>query len=260
MPAVGQFHHAVLQVTDLDRAERFYQDALGFQLAGRDLWPEDGPASFLKTDDDQYVVLVLSSEVAPEGPGVHTNFIYSTDDYKVVFPRLRELGCLTGDHRAAAGQRAVGEVSQYFDDPDGHHLQITAFYPEAFQVPASKHGKIVVGRIDDFAVPSVTHNPDGRFYLVRLQEGFLALNEVCTHMRCTVSYQPHHYRFYCACHDNKFTWKGEHIGHTPGTPPLYVYPIEFVNGEIVVDTDTTVARAPHAADDMLSPQSLMPRP
>jgi Rieske Fe-S protein len=145
----------------------------------------------------------------------------------------------------------VGEVSTYFNDPDGHRLQITAYEPSAFEAPASKRGKIVAGRIQDFPVGSITHNKEGKFFIVRLQEGILALSEVCTHMQCNVIYQPEHYRFYCGCHYNRFTRKGEHLGHIAGTPPLRTYNVEFVDGQVVVDTDTSRYRGPDEADRMV---------
>jgi Rieske Fe-S protein len=75
----------------------------------------------------------------------------------------------------------------------------------------------------------------------------LALNQTCTHRQCTISYQPAHYRFYCGCHDNRFTRTGAHLGHSEGVPPLHQYRIEFVDGQIVVDTDTSLPRTPEEA-------------
>lgn len=243
------FQHVVFEVADLDRSERFYGGVIGLESAGRDLWPEEGPSATFNTARGQYVVLVQVPEVKPDGIGVHTNFMLSTEDYSTVHERLEAEGCYIPDLRADL--RPVGELSDNFTDPDGHLLQITAISEEAFQVPASKRGKVVAGRIDDFAVGSVTHNREGKFYLVRTVEGMLALNEVCTHRRCNVVYQPEHYRFFCPCHYNKFTRTGEHLGHTPGTPPLYVYSIELLDGQIVVDTDTTIARSSQDAERMV---------
>jgi Rieske Fe-S protein len=240
----------VLEVADLDRAEKFFREDVCLKHAGRGIWPEERPNSAFHTNAGQYLVLVEVPEVRLDGPGVHTNFLLNTEDYYKVVDRLRETGCLAGDFRGALGQRAVGEVSQYFDDPDGHRLQLTAYSDESSLVPAAGQGKITAGPIEDFPVGSVTYVEVGKLFIVHLDEGFLALNEVCTHMQCTVVYQPEHYRFYCACHYNKFTRKGEHIGHTAGTPPLYSYVMEFVDGQIVVDTDKTIPRAPSVAKRM----------
>jgi catechol 2,3-dioxygenase-like lactoylglutathione lyase family enzyme/nitrite reductase/ring-hydroxylating ferredoxin subunit len=245
----GDFHHVVLEVADLERAEQFFADTLELEALGRNLWPEDSPNASFRTGDHQYLVLVEVAEVKPEGPGVHTNFILAPQDYEVVYDRLRDLGALEIDHRAE--QRSVGEVSTYFRDPDGHHLQITAFAPEAFLVPPAKKGKVRAGRIEDFPVGSVTHINEGKFYLVRLGEGVLAISEVCTHRQCAVTYQPEHYRFYCPCHYRKFTRTGLQLAVEYDTPPLHVYPIEFVAGEIIVDTDRSIPRTPEQTDKLV---------
>lgn len=250
MSKAGQFHHVVLQVADLDRAEQFFGETLELEPLGRDLWPEDGPNSSFLTDTGQYLVLVQVDRMDPEGPGVHTNFMVPPDRYQALYDRLKGLGFIVVDHRAE--QRSVGELSTYFGDPDGHHLQITALSAEAFIVPAAGRGKVVAGRLEDFPIGAVSHIKEGKFFLVRLGDGILALNEVCTHMRCNVTYQPEHYRFYCACHYNKFTRTGAHIGHTRGTPPLHAYAVEMVDGQLVVDTDISHPRAPSEADNLVA--------
>src|SRR5438105_2938032 len=221
MPQPGDFHHVALEVSDLERAERFFKETIDLEPMGRDLWPGEGSTSTFRTADRQYLVLVETDEVKPEGPGVHTNFVLAPEDYPPIFDRLKDLGALVVDHRAE--QRSVGEVSTYFKDPDGHQLQITAFSAEAFTVPAAKRGKIAAGKIEDFAVGSVTHVKEGKFFLVRLQDGMLALSEICTHRQCNVGYQPEHYRFYCPCHYRKFTRKGDQIAIEADTAPLHAY-------------------------------------
>lgn len=249
MARPGHFHHVVIEVSDIERSERFYREALQLEPLGGDLWPEDGPNAFFRTAEGQYVVLVQVAEVKPDGPGVHTNFALSPGDYPVIWERLKERGCLVLDHREE--ERSIGEVSQYFDDPDGHRLQITAYGLEAFEVPAARLGKVVAGRLDDFPVGSVTHIRQGKFFIVRLQDGILALSEVCTHRQCNVIYQKEHYRFWCGCHNRRFTRRGVQIPR-PKTdvPPLHTYAIEFVDGRVVVDTDTSIPRTEEEAERM----------
>jgi len=244
----GHFHHLVVEVSDLARSEGFYGETLGLDPVGRGVWPEPAPHAVFRTSESQYVVLVEVGQVKPDGPGVHTNFGLSFEDYPAVHARLEAAGALLSDHRDE--QRTVGELSTYLQDPDGHRLQITSYSADAFRVPAAGRGKIVAGRIDDFPVGSVTHIKEGKFFLVRTEEGVLALNQVCTHMQCNVTYQPEHYRFYCACHYSRFTRKGAYLGHIAGTPPLHTYPIELVDGAVVVDTDVTCPRTPEEAEVM----------
>lgn len=250
---VGHFHHLVFDVSDLERSKRFYGDILGLEPVPDAEWPPEGPAptAAFCTANNQYVVLVEAPEVQPDGPAGHTNFMLSPEDYPAVFERLRQEECLVEDHLVEQGRRSVGVLSTYLNDPDGRRLQITAYTDEAFQLPAAKRGKVVAGRLDEIAVGSVVHNPQGRFFLVRLQDGLLALNQVCTHQQCLVTYQPEHYRFWCPCHNRRFTRTGVQIAVEPDVPPLQIYPIELIDGEVVVDTDTSIARRPEEATRLI---------
>ena len=250
MARVGYFHHIVLEVSDIERSKEFYENALQLEPMGSDLWIEPGPNAFFRTADGQYVVLLEVTEVKPEGPGVHTNFALSPVDYDFIHEQLQERGSLIRDHRE--DERSVGEVSQYFDDPDGHRLQITAYSPEAFIVPAARRGKIVAGRIQDFPPGSVTYIKEGKFFIVRVGDSIVALNEVCTHRQCNVTYQQEHYRFWCACHNRRFTRVGVQIPR-PKTDvaPLHMYRIEFRGDEIIVDTDVTVPRTEEQAAQLV---------
>ena len=51
----------------------------------------------------------------------------------------------------------------------------------------------------------------------RSQDGVLALSLICTHMGCTVQWQPTTGQFHCPCHDGKFDEFGDVAG---GPPPL----------------------------------------
>ncbi len=249
MPETSEVHHQILETTDLDRAERFYEEVVGLKPLGRNLWPEERPNSAFMLDGGQYLVVVEVPAVKPDGPGVHYDFELSAEDYRVVYDRIIQAGASKGDHRSA--DRSEGELSVYFDDPDGHQLQITDFTAEAFEVPPSRRGKVVAGALDDFTVGSVTYVKEGEFFLVRLADGVLAISRVCTHRNCNVMYQRETYRFYCPCHHNRFTRKGEHIRHDEEVLPLHTYPLEFIDGKIVVDTDVSVARTPEEAEQMV---------
>jgi len=243
------FNHKVVKVSDLERSERFFGEVLGLESVGRDLWPgEEGPTSTFKTQIGQYVVLVEVPSV-DASLAEHWNFMLSPEDFADVQARLHAEGCAIGDLRQEF--RAIGEMSDNYYDPDDQMMQITAIAASAYETPPSRRGKVVAGRIEDFPVGSVTHNAEGGFFIVRTQAGILALSEVCTHRQAAVCYQPEHYRFYCPRHHNKFTRTGAHLGHTPGTQPLHAYSVEFVDGQIVVDTDTSVRRLPSEAKRMV---------
>lgn len=256
MPNVGDFHHMILEVSDLDRSERFYRDVLGFAALGRDLWPGEGRTATFRTDEGHHVVLAQVAEVKRDESGVHYNFTLSPEYWQEVAARLKREGVKLRDFEHRDEQRSEGEVSMSFWDPDGHRLQFAAYSEDVWTVPAARRGKIMAGRIEDFAVGSVTYNREGKFFLVRLADGFLALNEICTHMHCHVTYQPEHYRFYCPCHYRKFTRQGEQIEVKADVPPLHMYRLEFVDGQVVVDTDATIARQPDEVERMYAPPAI----
>ena len=243
---VGHFHHIVLDVTDLDRALIFYRDVLGLDPAPSELWPDEAGArrAVLGTGSGQYVVLIEAPEVKPDGPAQHTNFIIPAEAYDATADRLRAAGALVADHLVEQGRRPVGEISTYLNDPDGRRLQLTAYGDETFTLPASGKGKIDLGPVEAIPVGSVRHHAEGKFFLVRVPVGVYALNQVCTHQHCLVTYQTEHYRFWCPCHNRKFTREGEQIAVHRDVPPLHAYRVEVVAGRVIVDTDTSIQRAP----------------
>lgn len=245
------FYKLLLEVSDLDRSERFYRDDLGLEFVGRDLWPGDPPSSTFRTADGAYVELVQVEMVRPDGAGVHRNFMLPEDDYWVVYKRVKERGWERPNYRTEMGVRSATEVTCSIYDPDRHRLQLTAWRNE-YSVPAAKKGKIAAGRIEDFPIGSVTRNRDGRFFIVRTADGIIALNEVCTHLQCILTYQPEHYQFYCYCHNRRFKRNGEQAAIVVDVPPLHRYAIELVDGQLVVDTDTSMPCPPEDVDRMVA--------
>lgn len=111
----------ILQVSDLDKAARFYSELLGTDgrsIRGARHYFDCGP-----------VILAL---VDPTGEGEaakpNADFIYfATPELEQVYERARKLDCLSGDqvHGAKAGEiivRPWGERSFYVYDPFGNGL------------------------------------------------------------------------------------------------------------------------------------------
>jgi len=97
--------------------------------------------------------------------------------------------------------------------------------------------KFVVGRVQDFPVGTAVAIPAGRFSLVHLESGFLVIYQRCTHLGCiTQPWDEDKQAFHCTCHGSLFTREGEVISG-PAPRPLDLFPIEIVDGEIVVDTN-----------------------
>lgn len=102
--------------------------------------------------------------------------------------------------------------------------------------------KINAGNVDDFPPNSVTHISNGRFFLVRFENGgFLALFQRCTHLGCTVSWEIEEHKFICPCHGSRFDEKGN-VENPPATRALDQFAIEIQNGEIWVDTSKPISQ------------------
>jgi cytochrome b6-f complex iron-sulfur subunit len=103
-------------------------------------------------------------------------------------------------------------------------------------------GMIDAGTADSFPVGSVTPFTQGRFYLVRMSDGgFLALYRKCTHLGCTVPWNPAEGRFVCPCHASAFEANGQVI-NPPAPRPLDRFAVTIVDGIVRVDTGMPIPR------------------
>jgi cytochrome b6-f complex iron-sulfur subunit len=70
--------------------------------------------------------------------------------------------------------------------------------------------------------------------LVRTPEGSLrAFSAICTHLGCTVSYEPGSKSIWCPCHNGIYDLHGKAIGGPPPRP-LPEYKVNQRNGTVVV--------------------------
>ena len=101
---------------------------------------------------------------------------------------------------------------------------------------------ITAGLVDDFPPNSVTHIPNGRFYIVRIGDGgFLAVYHRCTHLGCTVPWDATAQKFVCPCHNSQFDQQGT-VENPPAPRPLDLFALTIENGEIKVDTGNIIQR------------------
>lgn len=109
--------------------------------------------------------------------------------------------------------------------------------------PGAFGTRVVAGRVDEFQPGTVSHVQKGRFYLTCLEDGgYLALWHSCTHLGCTVPWREDEGRFHCPCHSTIFTSAGEVVSG-PAPRPLDLFPIEVVDGNLVVDTSQPIQRS-----------------
>lgn len=104
-------------------------------------------------------------------------------------------------------------------------------------------GKIDVCKVEDFPVCPVTRVAEGRFYLVREPEGFLALYWKCPHLGCTVPWSPPEDpgRFHCPCHGSIYERNGQKIAG-PAPRSMDLMAVEIRDGRVVVDTGRITQR------------------
>lgn len=114
--------------------------------------------------------------------------------------------------------------------------------------------KITIATLEEaraMPVGTVTYFLEQRFYLSRVESGFLALYRKCTHVGCVLPWlkdDPSEDdlapkgRFNCPCHGGIFDRYGiVHAG--PPLRPLDIFPISIEDGNLVVDTGTIIKRS-----------------
>ena len=65
-----------------------------------------------------------------------------------------------------------------------------------------------MGKPESYPLDSVTLDVDARIFVIHSQEGFFALNAVCTHLGCLTAWKPEIQTIACPCHGSKFTREG----------------------------------------------------
>ena len=61
-----------------------------------------------------------------------------------------------------------------------------------------------MGKPASYGLDSVTLDVDARIFVIHGNEGFFALNAVCTHLGCLTAWKPDSARIECPCHGSKF--------------------------------------------------------
>ena len=102
-------------------------------------------------------------------------------------------------------------------------------------------GNFIAGKVEEFPPGSITYIKAGQFYISHLEGGFLALYRKCPHLGCVTPWVESEGQFNCPCHAALFNEKGEVLAG-PSPRPLDLFPLEIVDGEIVVDTSTPIVR------------------
>jgi cytochrome b6-f complex iron-sulfur subunit len=101
--------------------------------------------------------------------------------------------------------------------------------------------RVSCGRAEDYKPGEVRLIPEVHLYVIRRDEGFLALSQRCTHLGCLVPWDEERRAFHCPCHGGGFDEKGL-VTAGPPPRPLDVVALEIDNGELIADTGNTKTR------------------
>lgn len=117
LPITGLYEIAI-RVNDLGRAEAFYKDVLGLEEGIRD---ERRNWLFLRAGGDAGMVVL--QEDKGDWPKQHFAFTVSEANIKQAAAMLRDKGVSVSEPVYHEWMKAF---SVYFDDPDGHSLELLA--------------------------------------------------------------------------------------------------------------------------------------
>ena len=114
------FNHANINVTDLDRSVKFYQDALGLSIA-RTKGPEDGSFKLVFLTDAKGLFSLeltwLRDHTAPYELGENESHLgLVTDDYEAAHAKHQEMGIICFEN--------PGMGIYFIEDPDGYWVEI----------------------------------------------------------------------------------------------------------------------------------------
>ncbi|MGE0784977.1 MAG: VOC family protein [Sandaracinaceae bacterium] len=114
-----QLNHTIVVVRDKVTSAAFYTEVLGLPPA-RML----GPFAVVQTGETSLDLVDGDGPIQPR----HFAFLVSEEEFDAIFARIRERGL---GYWADPFHRLAGQINTYddgrgvyFDDPDGHHLEI----------------------------------------------------------------------------------------------------------------------------------------
>lgn len=99
-------------------------------------------------------------------------------------------------------------------------------------------------KLSEIKVGEVLKVREGKFYLVRTEDGIMALYWKCVHLGCTVPYNEGQQLFMCPCHQSTYLPTGQNVAG-PATRPLDYMELEVADDLIHVNTAKIHQRVRH---------------
>jgi len=107
---------------------------------------------------------------------------------------------------------------------------------------------ISLGKPEHYSVGSVTLDARNGVFLVRVPEGFYALNAVCTHLGCLTVFKAETGEIACPCHGSNFRKDGSVIGGPAPKALAWLKTWISDDGNLMVDRSANVpARSEYAS-------------
>lgn len=112
-------------------------------------------------------------------------------------------------------------------------------------------GRVNAGPVSSFPEGSVVEFPNGRFFLIRTQDGgFLAFYQRCTHLGCSVTWQAGENQFFCPCHASSFDLNGD-VQNPPAPRALDLFAVSIEDEKVIVDTGQKLSRDAFSPDQLV---------
>ena len=112
------------------------------------------------------------------------------------------------------------------------------------RVSARPSRTVVVGFPEDFRPGQVVYDQGHNLFIIRDDQGFVALSARCTHLGCNVVWNVDHNIFLCPCHGGKYDRQGHNL-EGPPPRPLDQFAMRMDRrGFLVVDQDRIIKRGP----------------
>jgi catechol 2,3-dioxygenase-like lactoylglutathione lyase family enzyme len=116
-----ELNHTIVACRDKKKSAEFLAGILGLRVS-----PPFGP--FIPVETGNGVTLDFMDTDAPRIAGQHYAFLVSEEEFDAIFERIQNAGIT---YYADPAHRQAGQINRndggrgaYFDDPDGHNLEI----------------------------------------------------------------------------------------------------------------------------------------